>query len=78
MHWLYSLLDARGFGPVDFALPHPGGSRPPVTHSCQRDVIRPGDKVPNVRPEAEISETIVAMSQGGLGLVANHQILTEK
>lgn len=65
-----ALLDARGFSPDDFARSHPGGSlgRRLLTHVS--DVMRPGDKVPNVRPEAEISEAIVAMSRGGLGLVA--------
>lgn len=65
-----ALLDARGFGPEDFARSHPGGSlgRRLLTHVC--DVMRPGDKVPAVLPDAEITAAIIAMSRGGLGLVA--------
>ncbi len=65
-----ALLDARGFGPEDFARSHPGGSlgRRLLTHV--RDVMRPQDKVPAVSPDTAITEAIVAMSRGGLGLVA--------
>ena len=65
-----ALLDARGFGPEDFARSHPGGSlgRRLLTHV--RDVMRPGDKVPAVAPTTAITDAIIAMSRGGLGLVA--------
>lgn len=65
-----ALLDARGFGPDDFARSHPGGSlgRRLLTHV--RDVMRPLDKVPMVPESTPITEAIVAMSRGGLGLVA--------
>jgi arabinose-5-phosphate isomerase len=65
-----ALLDARGFGPEDFARSHPGGSlgRRLLTHVS--DVMRAGDKVPAVAPETSITEAIIAMSRGGLGLVA--------
>jgi arabinose-5-phosphate isomerase len=65
-----ALLDARGFGPEDFARSHPGGSlgRRLLTHV--KDVMRAGDKVPAVGPEAGLPEAIMAMSRGGLGLVA--------
>ncbi len=65
-----ALLDARGFGPDDFARSHPGGSlgRRLLTRVC--DVMRPGDKVPSVAPATDLTEAIVAMSHGGLGLVA--------
>ena len=65
-----ALLDARGFGPEDFARSHPGGSlgRRLLTHV--RDVMRQRDRVPAVAPTTPISEAIVAMSHGGLGLVA--------
>jgi arabinose-5-phosphate isomerase len=64
-----ALLDARGFGPDDFARSHPGGSlgRRLLTHV--RDVMRSGDDVPTVGPQAGLSEAILAMSRGGLGLV---------
>ena len=64
-----ALLDARGFGPDDFARSHPGGSlgRRLLTHV--RDVMRSGEAVPTVGPQAGVSEAILAMSRGGLGLV---------
>ncbi|MBS1159184.1 MAG: KpsF/GutQ [Proteobacteria bacterium] len=65
-----ALLDARGFGPEDFARSHPGGSlgRRLLTHVS--DVMRGGDQLPRVAPETDISDAIIAMSRGGLGLVA--------
>jgi arabinose-5-phosphate isomerase len=65
-----ALLDARGFGPEDFARSHPGGSlgRRLLTHV--RDVMRPLARVPAVSPDTPIGAAIVAMSRGGLGLVA--------
>ena len=65
-----ALLDARGFGPEDFARSHPGGSlgRRLLTHV--RDVMRESERVPSVTRETQISEAIIAMSRGGLGLVA--------
>ena len=63
-----ALLDARGFGPEDFALSHPGGSlgRRLLTHV--RDVMHPAEAVPTVPPEAPLTEAILAMSRGGLGM----------
>jgi len=65
-----ALLDARGFGPDDFARSHPGGSlgRRLLTHVS--DVMRGGDSVPTVQPDTSVTEAILAMSRGGLGLVA--------
>ncbi len=65
-----ALLDARGFGAEDFARSHPGGSlgRRLLTHV--RDVMRPADAVPLVAPETPLPQAILAMSKGGLGLVA--------
>ena len=65
-----ALLDARGFSPDDFARSHPGGSlgRRLLTHV--RDVMRADDKVPKVLPGTSVTEAIIAMSRGGLGLVA--------
>jgi len=64
-----ALLDARGFGADDFARSHPGGSlgRRLLTHV--RDVMRAGDQVPMVKPGSGVTEAIIAMSRGGLGLV---------
>ncbi len=62
-----ALLDARGFKPEDFARSHPGGSlgRKLLTHVV--DVMRKGDDVPQVRPEAEFTALMREMSSKGLG-----------
>lgn len=64
-----ALLDARGFGPEDFARSHPGGSlgRRLLTHV--RDVMR-SESLPTVAPQASMAETILAISRGGLGMAA--------
>ena len=65
-----ALLDARGFKPEDFARSHPGGSlgRRLLTHVG--DVMRSGDAVPRVGPEASFSELMQEMSRKGLGASA--------
>lgn len=65
-----ALLDARGFRPEDFARSHPGGAlgRRLLTHV--RDVMRSGDQVPKVAPEASFSELMREMSAKGLGASA--------
>jgi arabinose-5-phosphate isomerase len=62
-----ALLDARGFKPEDFARSHPGGSlgRKLLTHVA--DVMRKGDEVPRVGPEAEFTALMREMSSKGLG-----------
>lgn len=65
-----ALLDARGFGPEDFARSHPGGSlgRRLLTHV--RDVMRARTQLAVVTPDTTMTETILAISRGGLGMVA--------
>ena len=65
-----ALLDARGFKPEDFARSHPGGSlgRRLLTHVG--DVMRSGDQVPRVHPDAGFSELMREMSSKGLGASA--------
>ena len=65
-----ALLDARGFRPEDFARSHPGGAlgRKLLTHVS--DVMRRGDEVPRVAPEAGFSELMREMSAKGLGASA--------
>jgi arabinose-5-phosphate isomerase len=65
-----ALLDARGFRAEDFARSHPGGAlgRKLLTHLA--DVMRTGDAVPRVRPEASFSELMREMSAKGLGASA--------
>jgi arabinose-5-phosphate isomerase len=66
-----ALLDARGFRAEDFARSHPGGAlgRKLLTHVT--DVMRSGDAVPRVHPEATFSATLMReMSDKGLGATA--------
>ena len=65
-----ALLDARGFGPQDFARTHPGGSlgRRLLTHVF--DVMRSGDAVPQVDVDAPFSEALLEMTRKGLGMTA--------
>ncbi len=74
-----ALLDARGFKAEDFARSHPGGSlgRRLLTHVS--DVMRSGEAVPHVPPDASFSELMREMSAKGLGASAvvnqEHHIL---
>jgi arabinose-5-phosphate isomerase len=63
-----ALLDARGFGAEDFARSHPGGSlgRRLLTHV--RDVMRPLEQVPTIASDAPLSEALLAMTRGGMGM----------
>jgi len=65
-----ALLDARGFKAEDFARSHPGGAlgRKLLTHVS--DVMRAGDDVPEVGPQASFSELMREMSVKGLGATA--------
>jgi len=65
-----ALLDARGFRAEDFARSHPGGAlgRKLLTHVS--DVMRSGDAVPSVRPDASFSTLMREMSAKGLGAAA--------
>jgi len=64
------LLDARGFKAEDFARSHPGGSlgRRLLTHV--RDVMRAGDAIPAVGPDATFGDLMREMSAKGLGAAA--------
>ncbi|MBI4998546.1 MAG: KpsF/GutQ family sugar-phosphate isomerase [Rhodocyclales bacterium] len=65
-----ALLDARGFGADDFARSHPGGAlgRKLLTHV--RDVMRPAAEVPTVSDAMLVPEALLAMTRGGMGMVA--------
>jgi arabinose-5-phosphate isomerase len=65
-----ALLDARGFEAEDFARSHPGGAlgRKLLTHVG--DVMRSGEQVPRVAPDAGFSTLMREMSAKGLGATA--------
>lgn len=74
-----ALLDARGFRAEDFARSHPGGAlgRKLLTHVG--DVMRTGEAIPCVGPDADFSALMREMSKKGLGAAAivdaNQQVL---
>jgi arabinose-5-phosphate isomerase len=63
-----ALLDARGFREDDFARSHPGGAlgRRLLTHV--RDVMRPRDSVPTVTAGTTVSEALLQVTRGGMGM----------
>jgi arabinose-5-phosphate isomerase len=65
-----ALLGLRDFRPEDFARSHPGGAlgRRLLTHV--RDVMRSGDAVPKVKPDALLTEALLEISQKGMGMTA--------
>ncbi len=62
-----ALLDARGFKPEDFARSHPGGALGRRLLTRVRDVMRHGDALPRVSPNASFTELMREMSHKGLG-----------
>ena len=65
-----ALLDARGFKADDFARSHPGGAlgRKLLTHVG--DVMRSGDAVPRIGPDALLMDLMREISAKGLGMSA--------
>ncbi len=61
-------LEARGFGPQDFARSHPGGAlgRRLLTHV--RDVMRQGGALPIVTADTPVSQALEVMSAKGMGM----------
>ena len=65
-----ALLELRGFKSDDFARSHPGGAlgRRLLTHV--RDVMRSGDAVPKVKPDALLTDALLEISHKGMGMTA--------
>ena len=65
-----ALLDARGFGPDDFARSHPGGAlgRRLLTHV--EDVMRTGDALPSVASGASLGEAVLEVTRKRMGMTA--------
>ncbi|MCS6763967.1 MAG: KpsF/GutQ family sugar-phosphate isomerase [Candidatus Protistobacter heckmanni] len=63
-----AVLEARGFGPEDFARSHPGGAlgRKLLTHVS--DVMRTGDQVPRTRADASVAEALPEITAKRLGM----------
>ena len=65
-----ALMQAKGFSRDEFARSHPGGAlgRKLLTHV--RDVMRAGDDVPQVPDQATLSDAILEITRGRMGMTA--------
>ena len=63
-------LDARGFGPGDFARSHPGGALGRRLLTRVRDVMRTGAAVPTVPPTASVMEAVHEISRKQMSMTA--------
>jgi arabinose-5-phosphate isomerase len=63
-----AVLEARGFTRSDFARSHPGGALGRRLLLHVEDLMRTGDAVPRVAPEARLSTGLLEMSRKGLGM----------
>jgi len=63
-------LDARGFGPADFARSHPGGALGRRLLTKVADVMATGDDIPSVPVTASVMEAIREISLKRLGMTA--------
>ena len=62
-----ALLDARGFLEQDFARSHPGGALGRKLLMLTRDLMRSGDQLPRVEPDASFIDMMHVMTNKGLG-----------
>ena len=65
-----ALLDARGFGPEDFARSHPGGALGRRLLVRVADLLERDRPEPGVRIDMLLTEVLRVMSRGGMGLAA--------
>ena len=63
-------LDARGFGPEDFARSHPGGALGRRLLTKVEDVMATGEAIPSVPATATVMEAIREISRKRLGMTA--------
>lgn len=63
-----TLLEARGFTKQDFALSHPGGTLGRQLLLHVEDIMRTGDALPRIEPDALLGAGLVEMSRKGLGM----------
>jgi arabinose-5-phosphate isomerase len=63
-----SVLEARGFTRQDFARSHPGGALGRKLLLHVEDLMRTGEAVPRVSPDAPLRDGLLEMSRKGLGM----------
>ncbi|MYF69978.1 MAG: KpsF/GutQ family sugar-phosphate isomerase [Proteobacteria bacterium] len=64
------LLEQRGFREEDFANFHPGGVLGRRLLVRVRDIMHEGGDIPSVTPETSVSDGLLEMSRGNLGITA--------
>ncbi|CAN7510286.1 KpsF/GutQ family sugar-phosphate isomerase [Trinickia sp. LjRoot230] len=65
-----AVLDARGFGPDDFARSHPGGALGRRLLTYVRDVMRTGDQMPQVPITATLRDALFQLTAKRMGMTA--------
>jgi arabinose-5-phosphate isomerase len=65
-----ALLDARGFGPADFARSHPGGSLGRQSLLRVADVMRSGAAIPTVPLSATLAQALREVTAKRMGMTA--------
>jgi arabinose-5-phosphate isomerase len=65
-----ALLDARGFGPDDFARSHPGGSLGRRLLTRVEDVMRRDTALPRIQLGAALAEAILEVTRKRMGMTA--------
>jgi len=68
-----SLLTMKGFTPDDFARSHPSGSLGRRLLTFVTNIMKTGDEIPLINPNATLSDTLVEMTKKGLGMVIIHE-----
>jgi arabinose-5-phosphate isomerase len=65
-----ALLEARGFGPEDFARSHPGGALGRKLLTRVQDVMRTGTTLPRIGIDASLAEAILEITRKRMGMTA--------
>jgi arabinose-5-phosphate isomerase len=65
-----ALMRARGFTQDEFALSHPGGALGRRLLTLVRDVMRSGPDAPRISTSATLTEALLEMSRGRMGMTA--------
>ena len=65
-----ALLKIRGFTADDFARSHPSGSLGKRLLLRVSDIMRTGAEIPSVRPDVQLKDGLMEMTQKGLGMTA--------
>ncbi|GAB2904718.1 KpsF/GutQ family sugar-phosphate isomerase [Paraburkholderia jirisanensis] len=65
-----AVLEERGFGPDDFARSHPGGTLGRRLLTYVHDVMRTGDQLPKVTPDATVRDALFQLTAKRMGMTA--------